>query len=68
MTENTKTRMTTGLFSSRTEEYETPWHVFNQINDKYHLTLDVCTTKDNKKCERYFDKEANGLLQDWSFI
>lgn len=28
--------------------------------------LDPCATKDNAKCAKYFTKEQNGLLQDWT--
>lgn len=65
-TEDTNTRMTTGLFSSRTEEWETPQYVFDQLNAEFNFTLDVCATEWNKKCERYFDKVTNGLKQRWS--
>lgn len=65
-TEDTTTRMTSGIFSSRTEEWATPQYVFDELNAEFNFTLDVCATEENKKCERYFDKAANGLKQDWS--
>lgn len=53
------------LFSSERDDWETPPILFRQLNEKYHFTLDVCATKENAKCQRYFTKEENGLEQDW---
>jgi len=54
------------MFSSKTEEWETPQDVFDYCN-KYDgpLILDVCATPENTKCIRYFTKEQDGLKQDW---
>lgn len=54
------------MFSSATEEWETPQDVFDYL-DKHlgSFNLDVCATTENAKCERYFTKETNGLVQDW---
>ena len=53
-------------YSSKTEEWETPQEVFDQLDKKYNFTLDPCATKDNAKCKCYFDKEADGLWQNWN--
>lgn len=66
MNKDTDTRMTTGLFSSRTEEWETPQYVFDTLNNEFHFTLDVCATHENTKCKRFFTKEENGLAMSWS--
>ncbi len=52
-------------FSHNKDDWETPQYVFDYFNRIYKFDLDVCATKDNKKCERYFDKETDGLKQDW---
>ncbi len=52
-------------FSSASEEWSTPQGFFDSYNKEWKFTLDVCAGSDNTKCERYFDKEANGLTQDW---
>lgn len=31
-------------FSSKTCEWETPQDLFDQLNDEFHFTLDVCAT------------------------
>lgn len=48
-----------------TDERSTPIELFNELNNEFHFTLNVCATKSNTKCERYFDIEQNGLKQDW---
>lgn len=53
------------LYSSKSEEWETPQILFDSLNSIYHFTLDPCATDDNHKCDKYFTKSQNGLLQDW---
>ena len=53
------------LFSSNSEEWETPQELFNRLNDEFNFTVDVCATEKNHKCAKYFTKEQNGLTQDW---
>lgn len=65
-TESRTTRFNGGVFSSRTEEWETPQYVFDALNAEFDFQLDVCATEENKKCARYFDKPADGLKQEWS--
>ena len=53
-------------FSSKTDEWYTPKDFFNWVNDAYgFFDVDVCATKDNAKCEKYFDKKIDGLSQEW---
>ena len=52
-------------FSSQTDEYETPQIIFDQLNEKWHFTLDVCATINNAKCDNFFTKEQNGLRHSW---
>lgn len=53
-------------YKSGSKEWETPQDLFDALNEKFKFTLDVCATPDNTKCEKYFTKEENGLIQDWS--
>lgn len=57
--------ITTGLFTSSTDNWATPQSVFGALNKTFHFTLDVCASEDNHKCARYFTKEQDGLKQDW---
>ena len=54
------------MFSSKTDQWETPQDFFDQLDSEFHFTLDPCADGTNHKCERYFTKEQDGLQQDWS--
>lgn len=54
------------LFSSNKDDWETPHELFNKLDQEFHFTIDVCANYDNKKCNRYYSKKDNGLLQDWT--
>ena len=60
-----KPRLTSGLFTSRTDEWATPAATFAELDAEFHFTLDPCATAENHKCPRYFTKEDNGLAQNW---
>ncbi len=55
----------TSLYSSRTDEWPTPRSFFDQLNTEFQFTLDPCASADNTKCDSYFTKEDDGLMQDW---
>jgi len=52
-------------FKSENQNWETPDEIFVPLNREFQFTLDVCASKENKKCEKYFDIESNGLTKDW---
>lgn len=54
-----------GLFSSATDNWETPQDFFDNVNREFRLNLDVCASDENHKCERYFTREQDGLSQNW---
>lgn len=56
------------MFSSKTDLWETPQDLFDELNDEFGFDIDVCATKENAKCSRYFTKEQNGLFQDWDGV
>lgn len=53
------------MFSSKSDNWETPIEIFNELNKEFQFTLDVCADENNKKCDRYFTKEIDGLKQSW---
>lgn len=53
-------------FSSKSSEWETPQHIYDTLNKKYKFTLDPCATDKNHKCDKWYTKEQDGLLKDWS--
>jgi phage N-6-adenine-methyltransferase len=52
-------------FSSKTDLWATPQDLFDRMNQEFGFNVDVCANKENAKCVRFFDKEIDGLLQDW---
>lgn len=54
------------LFSSKSNEWETPQNLFDKLNSQYHFTLDPCCTHENAKCQKHYTQEDNGLIQNWS--
>jgi len=63
------TKINKGIMSSNSVEWETPDDFFSEVSRLYGpFTLDVCATDENKKCNKFFTKETDGLKQDWSGI
>lgn len=52
-------------FKSQTPEWETPKQFFELYDREFRFTLDVCSTHENKKVERHFTKEDDGLCRSW---
>lgn len=48
------------------DDWNTPKHLFKYLDDKYHFTLDPCSTHENALCQKHYTKEDDGLIQDWS--
>jgi phage N-6-adenine-methyltransferase len=46
-------------------DYRTPTKFFDPLDQVLNFTIDVCATEDNAKCERYFTRKENGLIQSW---
>ena len=61
----TMTGFTTGMKSSLTDEWATPSYLFDELDEEFHFTLDVCAGEDNHKTPEYFDRETDGLAQEW---
>lgn len=57
--------LTSGLFTSRSDEWATPSKTFAELDAEFHFTLDPCASETNHKCARYFTKEQDGLTQNW---
>lgn len=53
------------MFSSNTDKWSTPQDFFDTLNEEFHFTLDPCADETNHKCDTYFTKEQDGLLQNW---
>lgn len=53
------------MFSSKTDLWETPQALFDELNNEFHFSLDVCAIPENAKCEKYYSPEVDGLRQSW---
>ena len=54
------------MFSSKTDDWETPQDFFEILNKEFNFTTDVCASDKNKKCGYYFTKEVDGLRMAWA--
>ena len=53
------------MFSSASDEWETPQDFFDRYNAQYHFTLDAASNDNNAKCENHFTKADDGLHNSW---
>jgi phage N-6-adenine-methyltransferase len=53
-------------FSSRSNEWGTPPRLFNLLDQFFCFTLDPCCTVGMAKCRKFYTKEDDGLVKDWS--
>lgn len=53
------------LFSSKIHTWETPFDLFEKLDETFNFNTDVCASKDNAKCKNFFDIDVNGLSQRW---
>ena len=54
------------MWSSKTAEWSTPQHIFDELDKEFNFTLDPCATHENAKCEKYYTIEDNGLIRVWA--
>lgn len=62
----TRPKVNPGLFSSNSEEWETPQDLFDRLNATYNFDLDVCASAENAKCKKFITKETDSLSQNWA--
>jgi site-specific DNA-methyltransferase (adenine-specific) len=55
------------LFSSKSDEWETPQALYNELDGLFHFNQDpACTSKNCKAPKGFFiDKGMDGLKEDW---
>lgn len=56
------------MFSSKTDMWETPQYLFDKLNSNFHFDIDVCATKKNAKCKKFYTKKQDGLSQEWKGV
>ena len=50
------------------DTWSTPQWLFDQLNEEFKFTTDVCASKKNAKCEKYYSRRKNGLKQQWKGV
>lgn len=53
------------LGSSGKDDWRTPPHIFNWLNEEFKFTLDSCASDENHLCNAYWTEEDNALIQPW---
>lgn len=53
------------MFSSETDLWATPQHLFDKLDAVFRFDTDVCALAENAKCKRFYSPEQDGLAQDW---
>lgn len=56
------------MFSSESEEWATPQDFFDNLNQEFHFTLDVCATSENAKVSNYYTKQDDSLSLEWTGV
>ena len=64
--ENTFWQASGPAFSSKSDDWATPPDVFARLDAEFSFELDVCASKANAKCERFFTVFEDGLAQEWT--
>jgi len=59
-------KLNNGVFSSNSNEWETPQDLFDALDREFHFTLDPCSSDENHKCPNYYTQRENGLMLPWS--
>lgn len=53
------------MFSSKSNEWDTPKDFYEKLNKEFNFNLDPCSTHENAKCEKHYTILEDGLKQDW---
>jgi len=52
--------------AAKSVEWSTPDCVFAPLHKRFGFTIDAAASAENARLPRYWTKEQNGLLQDWT--
>ena len=55
-------------FQSKNQTWETPDDLFEKINNEFNFTTDICASKQNSKCKKFYSEENSCLDKDWSGV
>ena len=61
----TQRRTTDLMFSSVSDEWETPQDIYDHLHAEFDFQIDLAATAATAKCASYFTKETDALSKDW---
>ena len=53
------------IFTSNNPCWQTPPSLFRQLDERFHFTLDPCSSHENALCEKHYTEEDDGLSKSW---
>jgi site-specific DNA-methyltransferase (adenine-specific) len=53
------------LFSSRSDEWETPQELFDALHAEFNFQVDLAAGTENRKCDHWWAKDDDSLAQTW---
>jgi phage N-6-adenine-methyltransferase len=62
------------MFSKASDEWATPWSMFDELHAEFHFALDAAATRENTKCIRHLGSDGAGVFSDalianwWSLV
>jgi phage N-6-adenine-methyltransferase len=56
------------MYSSKSDDWETPKYLFDKLDAVFDFTRDVCASPENAKCSLYYTRADDGLRQSWTGI
>ncbi len=55
-------------FDSIRQDWNTPKILFDKVNEEFNFEWDLAADKDNALCDKFYDKEKDGLKQNWDGV
>lgn len=53
------------IYSRKSDEWETPQNLFNDLHNEFNFTLDAAASDELHKCPKYYTIADDGLAQSW---
>ena len=53
------------MFSSKKDDWGTPWELYNELDEEFSFDIDVCADADNAKHPVYYSKYYDAFKHEW---
>lgn len=54
-----------GVNNGGKDDWRTPFQLLRELDNEFDFTVDAAADADNAVCDRYWDAEADALIQSW---